>query len=87
MKGILTGIVSRKKDDGKVSTMLYLTQVGFNSYESEADICKGYKTQEVYYNKSVEAEPGDMINVEYEPGFQGRATVSEVSVIKRKAKE
>ena len=86
MKGILTGIVSRKKDDGKVSTMLYLTQIGFNLYESEADLCLGYKTVEVYYNRLVDASPGDLINIEYEPGFQGRATVSDVTVVKRKEK-
>ena len=86
MKGIVTGVVARKKDDGKVSTMLYLTQIGFNAYESGADVCKGYKTAEVYYGAEINTEPGDMVSVEYEPGFQGKAMVSEISVIKRKEK-
>ena len=33
MKGVLNGIVSRKKDDGKVSTMLYLSGVTFGAYD------------------------------------------------------
>lgn len=84
MKARLTGIVSRKKEDGKVSTMLYVDQIGFNAYESDATICKGYKTAEIYYNKPVEAEPGDILQIDYEPGYQGRAQVSEISVIQRK---
>ena len=86
MKGRLVGIVSRKKEDGKVSTMLYLDQVGFNAYESDATICKGYKTSEIYYNKEVNAEPGDLLQVDYEPGFQGRAQVSDISVLQRAKK-
>lgn len=83
MKGKLVGIVSRKKDDGKVSTMLYVDQIGFNAYESEAPVCKGYKTAEIYYNKEVTAEPGDVLQIDYEPGYQGRAQVSEISVLSR----
>lgn len=87
MKGRLVGIVSRKKEDGKVSTSLWLDQVAFNAYESEADICKGYKTCEIYYSKTVNAEPGDVLQIDYEPGFKGLAQVTEISVLTRAAKK
>lgn len=84
MKGIVTGVVSRNKEDGKVSSMVYLSQIGFNAYEQSADVAKGYKTCEIYYGAKVDCEPGDLVNVEYEPGFQGRATVSAITVVKKK---
>ena len=84
MKGRLVGIVARKKDDGKTSTTLFLDQVGFSPYESTATICKGYKTREVYFAGEVNAEPGDVLNIDYDEGFQGRATVIGVEVIQRK---
>ena len=84
MKGVLNGIVSRKKDDGKVSTMLYLSGVTFGAYDITADICLGFKTVEVYYAGEVNAKPGDTLQIDYEPGFQGRAQVADISVLKRK---
>lgn len=87
MKGRLVGIVSRKKEDGKVSTNLWLDQVSFNAYENEADICKGYKTAEIYFGKELNAEPGDVLQIDYEPGFKGLAQVSDISVISRSKKQ
>lgn len=86
MKGRLVGIVSRKKEDGKFSTTLWLDQVGFNDYENDADIAKGYKTAEVYTSKSINADPGDVLQIDYEPGFKGLAQVSDISVISRAKK-
>lgn len=87
MKGRLVGIVSRKKEDGKVATQLWLDQVGFNAYENEADVCKGYKTAEIYFGREVNAEPGDVLQIDYEPGFKGMAVVSDISVLKRADKK
>lgn len=83
MKGILTGIVTRKKDDGKFTSMLYLTQIGFNDYDNTAEVHRGFKTAEVYVARAVDAEPGDMLNIDYEPGFQGKAQVSDIQVLKK----
>ena len=85
MKGFVNGIVTRKKDDGKTSTMLYLSGIPFSTYEGTADICDGTKTVSVYVGFPVECKSGDLINVEYEPGYEGRAVVSGIEVLKRKA--
>ena len=84
MKGLLNGIVTRKKEDGKISTMLYVSGIPLNAYDGTADIAQGHKTAEVYYAGEVNAKPGDTINIEYEPGYQGKAQVSEITVVKRK---
>ena len=84
MKGMLNGIVSRKKDDGKVSTMLYMAQIPLSTYDSKADVALGYKTKEVYVGWEVDAKPGDTIEVIYDEGFQGKAIVSDVTVIERR---
>lgn len=84
MKGMLNGIVSRKKDDGKISTMLYIAQIPLSNYESTADVALGFKTKEVYVGWAVDAKPGDTVNVEYEEGYQGRAVVSNVEILERR---
>ena len=84
MKGMLNGIVTRKKDDGKVSSMLYIAQIPLSKYDSNADVALGYKTKEVYVGWEVDAKPGDTIDVEYDEGFQGRADVTDVTVIERR---
>ena len=84
MKGMLNGIVTRKKDDGKVSTMLYMAQIPLSKYESSADVALGFKTKEVYVGWEVDAKPGDTIEIIYDEGFQGRAIVDDVTVIERR---
>ena len=85
MKGLLTGIVTRKKDNGKYSTTLFLTQVAFNQYESCADRCEGFKTISEYCAFDVNAKPGDVVDIEYEKsGYDGKAVVANVTVLKKK---
>ena len=85
MKGLLQGIVTRKKDDGKVSSNLFLSGVPFNQYEQTAERCEGVKVVSVYCGFEVNAKAGDLVDVEYEPGYEGKAVVSNVSVLKRKS--
>ena len=84
MKVMLNGIVSRKKDDGKISTMLYIAQIPLSNYDSTADIALGFKTKEVYVGYSVDAKPGDTLEVVYDEGYAGKAVVSEVVVLERR---
>lgn len=84
MKGMLNGIITRKKDDGKVSTMLYIAQIPMSAYDNKADIALGFKTKEVYVGFGVDAKPGDTVDVVYEEGFGGKAIVSDVTVVERR---
>ena len=85
MKGLLTGIVSRKRDDNKIATNLFLSQVPFNQYEQSADRCEGSKTVIEYCAFNVNAKPGDVVDVEYEKNsYDGKAVVANVTVLKKK---
>lgn len=85
MKGLLTGIVSRKRDNGKVSTSLFISQVPFNQYEQSADRCEGSKVVSEYCAFEVNAKAGDVVDIEYEKsGYDGKAVVANVTVLKKK---
>ena len=84
MKGLLQGIVTRKKNDGKVSTNLFLSGIPFNQYEQTAERCDGAKVVSVYCGFEVNAKSGDVIEVDYEPGYEGKAVVADVRVLKKK---
>ena len=85
MKGMLNGIIKRKKEDGKVSSMLYMAQVPFTKGDQKADVCLGFKTENVWVGWDVDAKPGDTISVEYEKSsFDGKAIVSDVVVLERR---
>ena len=87
MKGLVVGIVSRTKDDGKVSTVLHLSGCKFNDYDQTADICKGSKVDTVFVSRKVECNPGDTLIVDYEKGYEGRAVVSDITVIPKEPKK
>lgn len=86
MVGMLNGIVSRKKEDGKISTMLYIAQIPLSAYDSKADIALGFRTKEVFVGYNVDAKPGDTVEVIYDEGFAGKAVVSEIKVLERRNK-
>ena len=85
MQGIVQGVVTHIKDDGKIATMLHLTGIEFSDYDQEADVCLGKSVESIYLNRKVECKPGDLVNVDYRPGYQGRAQVDKVSIVKKKS--
>lgn len=84
MQGIVQGVVTRIKDDGKVSTLVHLTGIDFTDYDQEADICLGKGVESLYLQKKVDCKPGDTVDVSYRPGFQGRAVVDKITILKKK---
>lgn len=84
MQGIVQGVVTRVKDDGKISTMVHLTGIEFSDYEQDADVCLGKGVQSIYLAKKVDCKPGDTVNVEYRPGFEGKAVIDKLTVLKKK---
>lgn len=86
MRGVCVGVTSRKKDDGRVSTVLHLSGIKFSDYDSSAEICKGSKVESIFYNKYVDCNVGDTIVVEYGKGFQDKAVVEDITVIPKEKK-
>lgn len=84
MKGTVQGVVTRVKEDGKVSTMVHLTGIDFSDYDQEADVCLGKGVESVYVPRKVDCKPGDIVDVSYRVGFQGKAQLDKIEVIKRK---
>lgn len=84
MQGIVQGVVTRNKVDGKVSTMVHLTGIEFSDYDQEADICLGKGVESIYLGKKVDCKPGDIVDISYRPGFQGRAKVDKITIVKKK---
>lgn len=84
MEGIVQGVVTRVKDDGRVSTMVHITGVDFTDYDQEADLCAGKGVEQVYLSKKVDCRPGDKVDVVYRPGYQGKATVDRIIVLEKK---
>ena len=55
----------------------------FTSYESESNDCSGLKVVEVFtYQDFGPILVGDVCEFLYEPGFQGRATLADVKLLK-----
>lgn len=84
MQGMVQGVVTRIKDDGKVATMLHLTGIDFSDYDQEADVCLGKGVESIYLGRKVDCKPGDVVNVDYRPAFGGKAVVDKITVIKKK---
>ena len=84
MEGIVQGIVSRQKDDGKISTIIHLTGIEFDDYSQEAQIHEGKGVEQIYCSKMVDCHPGDRVDVVYRPGYQGKAMVDRVVVLDKK---
>lgn len=84
MEGIVQGVVTRLKEDGKVSTMVHITGVDFTEYDQEADLCAGKGVEQIYLAKKVDCRPGDKVDIVYRPGFQGKATVDKIIILEKK---
>lgn len=86
MEAKVVGIRETENPDTKqISTNLFLEGISFSDWESQnALICLGSKTTSEYYRGTVDAKPGDIVELVYEKGFQDKAVLSKVLVTKRK---
>ena len=84
MKGIIQGITVRKKEDGKVACMLYLTGVKFTDYDLTADKCEGLKVESVYIPRVVDCNIGDTAIISYGQSPNGMAILEDIDIIPKK---
>lgn len=80
--GIASGTYQDKNGKEKEATTVYFKQP-FSDYEShrEGMECNGFKVGMAFYPRIVKAQAGDIIDLEYEPGFQDKATLVNITVV------
>lgn len=86
MKVKIIGVMKGKNKAGK-SFSQYYYQKEFTDYEAGNNDCAGMATGNEFSYTDYNLKPGDECDFQYEPGFQGRATLSEVVVLKEAVTE
>lgn len=88
MQGKVIGIRKSENPETKVVSTNIFVAIPFSQWESENSLeCSGEKIAVEFIRKDINAKPGDIVNLEYEKGFQDKAVCSEVTVLKRKIDE
>ena len=81
-------IVGVKKSDYKGKDGIpkvgfnYLGIKDFTAYELENNQCEGNDVIREFSNRDFNLHPGDVVEFMYEPGFEGRATLVDVKMLK-----
>lgn len=82
--GTLEGIIVRSTKNGNVGSTLFIGGQPMEDYDLKADYrCDGYRVQQVYVSKIVDAKVGDKVELVWGVGFGGKAVVKDVQVIKK----
>ena len=82
MKVTVTGTMKGTSKAGREFFQLFAT-TPFTEYESQNNDCMGLKTVEVFtYLDCGSLRVGDEVDLVYEPGFQGRATLVQIVPVK-----
>lgn len=71
-----------KGRDGKDKTGFnYYGTKAFTQYEQENAECEGVDVVREFSSTDYNIHPGDVVNFEYEPGYEGKATLMNVTMI------
>lgn len=82
MKVTVTGIMKGTSKNNRQFTQ-YFGTTPFTDYEMESNDCTGFKTVEVFtYQDFGPVSVGDVCDFMYEPGFQGRAQLAGIRLLK-----
>ena len=82
MKVTITGIMKGTSKAGREFTQIFAT-TPFTEYEEQNNDVNGLKTVDVFTFLDCGAlHVGDMVDLVYEPGFQGRATLTQIIPVK-----
>lgn len=54
----------------------------FSDYDMENSDCDGHQPVEAFSYKDYGIAVGDLVDFQYEPGFEGRATLSNIVMVK-----
>lgn len=81
MKVTIIGTKVAKTKSGKMGYTYYF-QKPFTAYESENSECLGFAVGHEFSYIDFDLRPGDVVNFIYEPGYEERATLVDVSLLK-----
>ena len=81
MKVTIIGI-KKAQTKNKKNFCQYFFQKAFTDYERENSDCLGFTVGSEFSYKDYNLKPGDECDFLYEPGFEGKATLSDVVVLK-----
>lgn len=80
MKATVVGIMKGKTKNNKEFVRYNYTK-NFTDYEMENGECAGVAVGTEFSYHDYNIKPGDVCDFQYEPGFEGRATLSDVVVL------
>lgn len=86
MKVTILGVMKGTTKAGH-SFFQYYYKKAFTDYESENNECSGMTCGNEFSYTDYNLKPGDECDFQYEPGFQGKATLSQVVVLKEAVAE
>lgn len=81
MKCTIVGIKKGSTKNGK-DTFNYYGLKDFSDYDMENSECQGKDIVAAFSYKDYGVMIGDEVDLRYEPGFEGRATLSDIVVLK-----
>lgn len=81
MKVTIIGIRKGKTKNGRDYFQYYFSK-NFTDYEMENSECAGFITGSEFTYRDYKLHPGDECDFQYEPGYEGKATLSDVVVLK-----
>lgn len=81
MKVTIIGIRKAKTKNGRDFCQYYF-QKPFTDYEMENSDCLGFLVGSEFSYRDYGLKPGDVCDFQYEPGYEGKATLTDVVVLK-----
>lgn len=81
MKVTIIGIKKAKTKNGREFCQYYYKKP-FTDYELENSDCLGMIVGNEFSYRDYNLKPGDVCDFQYEPGYEGKATLSDVFVVK-----
>lgn len=81
MKVTILGFRKGKTKNGRDYVQYYFSK-NFTDYEIENSECAGITCGSEFSYRDYNLHPGDVCDFQYEPGFEGRATLADVVVLK-----
>lgn len=79
----ILGVKAVKSEKTKKVGYTYYFSEPFTDYENEsAEDCAGLKCGNVFAYKDYSVKPGDVVDMRYEPGYEGRAMLTDIVMVK-----
>lgn len=80
MRCTIVGVKKGKTKNGKECYNYYATKE-FTEYDQESAECCGCDVVSAFAYRDYGVQPGDEVDFRYEPGFEGRATLTDIQMI------